>query len=101
MASSRTLLCARSAPTSSGSSPSQASQAGPVSLLPLGSPWMFCLGTGLCTRIVLGLLPQEEDEREAEEEYAAGLMDIPAMEISPPPPSLGAGVDGTQGCGST
>ena len=52
----------------------------------------------LCTNR-FGTLAKEEDECDAEEEYAAGLMDIPAIEISLPPPFLTAGVDGTQGCG--
>ena len=71
-----------------------------------GSPWAFgvkSLDVLSRNRVLcknrFGTLAEDEDVCDAEEEYAAGLMDILVIEISPPPPFLNAGVDGTQGCG--
>ena len=68
-----------------------------------GSPWAFGVKSldvlsrnrVLCTNRFWTLARDEDDECDAEEEYAAELMDIPVVEIS----HLGAGVVGTEGCG--
>ena len=71
-----------------------------------GSPWAFgvkSLDVLSRNRVLcknrFGTLAEEEDECDAEEEHATGLIDIPVIERSPPPPFLRAGNDGTQRCG--